>query len=105
MLSLFEHLSSSLNSHDRVKLNTCLTSFYSPTQLRSGGYNISVDQARYSKREEAIENIMLEREISRGGRPPLSQQGRENVIQFLLENSTESNYVFKQRFILLCFLF
>jgi hypothetical protein len=84
MICSFSHLLPTLNSHDRVKLNTCLSYKYSASQLRDEGYPISNRQMKYCRRIEAQENVMRESNINLGGRPEVAQLEIKKVEQYSL---------------------
>lgn len=61
------------------------------------GFPINERKRRYCLREEGIENVLQEKNVNLGGRPHLKENVVEKVRGFLIDNSTESRFIAKER--------
>jgi hypothetical protein len=105
MIKYFSHFQSNLDTHEAVKLNTCLSVKYSTKNLVDSGYDINPRKRRYCLSNNAKENVLNEKNVNVGGRPTLENEKKEKVISFLLDVSTESRTIKKDRFFFLYIIY
>jgi hypothetical protein len=70
---------------------------FSVKDLVEEGFPTNIRKRRYCLREEGKENVLQERNVNVGGRPTLSEENVEKVRGFLMDNSTESRFIGKER--------
>jgi hypothetical protein len=70
---------------------------YSAKDLEDSGYNINPRKRRYCLSDTAKENVLDEKNVNVAGRPNLEEEKKEKMISFLLDVSTESRTIKKDR--------